>query len=82
MPMLIPNVGPECSRSLLLRPSLGLLDLVHQNVELNGAPHLTGTELAAQLRARGFSGVVCILTGSSKQTITSLSAEKGVDLVR
>ena len=56
-------------RDIQLRPanmthaSIALLD---QNIDLDGRPHLLGTELARQLADRGFSGVTCILTSSSQ----------------
>ena len=53
-----------------------------QNIEISGAPHLLGSDLAAELNRQGFRGLVCILTGSSKRVVDELSVLPGVDLVR
>ena len=50
--------------------------LLDQNI----GKDLLGTELAAAARARGFKGVTCVLTGSSKGEVARLGALPHVDV--
>ena len=40
--------------------------VLDQHVLLGGKPHLLGTDVAAELRAAGFVGVTCIVTGADQ----------------
>jgi hypothetical protein len=50
--------------------------LLDQNI----GPGVFGTEIAAALRARGFRGVTCVITGSSPDDVGRLGALPAVDL--
>lgn len=74
-------------RTLSLEPAtlspadIAVLD-EHIDIELNDGTHgVRGSELAWQLRARGFTGVVCILSGSSTEVLADLARLSGVDYV-
>lgn len=56
------------------------LAVLDQNI-FAGATCIHGSDLAASLRARGFDGVVCILTGSSAVKVEELSENGHVDVV-
>ena len=55
--------------------------VLDQNIEADGKLFLLGTDLAAQLHMRGFSGVVCIMTASGGAWREELARCPGVDLV-
>ena len=50
-------------------------------LDQNIATDLLGSQLASELRSRGFQGVVCILTGSTGAELEELRALAGVDIV-
>lgn len=54
--------------------------IVDQNLWADEHPALLGTELIRQLRAHGFEGVCCILTGASDDEINAMASHPGVDL--
>jgi len=56
------------------------ITIIDQNLWAEDEPTLLGTELVRQLRAAGFLGVCCILTGASDEEISSILACPGVDL--
>ena len=81
----------RCGRCSRERVALGTLDLKLQPVaegrpadvlllDQNIGKDLLGTELAAAARARGFKGVTCVLTGSSKGEVARLGALPHVDV--
>ena len=56
--------------------------VLDENITLFGVRHLLGSELVVQLRAAGFAGVVCILSGGSVTgAAEELLALPGVDVV-
>lgn len=58
--------------------------MVDENVdiELDSGEELNvqGSELIAQLRAAGYTGVACILTGATRDKVHALSQLEGVDI--
>ena len=56
------------------------ITVIDQNLWAKDEPTLLGTELVRQLRAQGFAGVCCILTGASDEEITTIASTPGVDL--
>jgi hypothetical protein len=68
-PDLTPNTGPATHADVVL---------LDENIS---PPKILGSLLAAELRERGFTGAVVILTGASASHISLLSALPGVDLV-
>eukprot|EP00965_Chrysotila_dentata_P053039 1759799-Pleurochrysis_carterae.AAC.1 len=55
--------------------------VLDQNIDLVDRPHLYGTDIADELRANGFLGVICILSAASPGEMTSIRANPGVDVV-
>ena len=55
--------------------------LLDQRIDFKYEPHLLGTDLAVQLRARGFKGVVVIISGEDENGLQRLRATPGVDMV-
>ena len=55
--------------------------LLDQRIDLKYEPHLLGTDLAVELRTRGFTGVVAIVSGKDEDGLQRLRATPGVDLV-
>ena len=83
--------GQQAERDNFVDVALGTLDLKLQPVaegrpadvlllDQNIGKDLLGTELAAAARARGFKGVTCVLTGSSKGEVARLGALPHVDV--
>lgn len=81
----------ECER--FVDVALGRLDLSLQSVneeetqpadvvllDQNIGAHLLGSDIARALRTRGFRGVTCIMTGSSRGDIARLRGLPGVDI--
>jgi len=46
----------------------------------DGGPDIIGTDLVAQLRDAGFTGVACIVSGCDLEELAELEAQPGVDL--
>lgn len=69
------------ARSLV--PWLGRCSIavIDQNVDLDGQPHLLGTNIAAELEAQNFRGLTCIVTGSDPDEVAAISCSRGVHLV-
>jgi hypothetical protein len=56
--------------------------LVDQFIDLCGDPHLLGTDVVSELRRRGFCGVVVIVSGASKATMSEVRKScPGADFV-
>ena len=53
---------------------IGDLALLDQRIDLKYEPHLLGTDLAVELRARGFTGVVAIVSGEDEDGLQRLRA--------
>ena len=45
--------------------------LLDENITLHDMPHLRGSELARQLRERGFVGVICVISALESETLMS-----------
>ena len=53
---------------------------VDQHIDMDGKPHVIGTDLVARLREAGFTGVACIISGGSPVEVARLEAMRGVDV--
>ena len=55
--------------------------MLDENIDLaDHDVYLRGSDLACRLRAEGFDGVVCILTGAHRKRVEELSILPHVDL--
>ena len=59
-----------------LQPPFRQADIIalDQNIDLDGQPHLLGTDLVVRLREAGFTGAACIISGGDPE-----EAKPGVD---
>lgn len=71
------------TRTISLEPAnLPPADIVVLDQHIDYDDHIhckKGSQLAAELRSRGFKGVICILTGSSQEEMVKLSRLPSVD---
>ena len=65
-----------------IAPALTPADIVvlDQNIDLDNDVHLLGSDVAEQLHAKSFRGLVCIMTGSSRNEIERLARLPGSTL--
>ena len=54
--------------------------LLDQHILLDGEQQVLGSELVVQLRERGFTGVVCLISGGSAEAAAQLRTLPGVDM--
>jgi hypothetical protein len=86
IPSRLPHSSRHPIRSSLRPASLPPADVVvvdeNVDIELESGEELNvqGSELIAQLRAAGFTGVACVLTGAHRDRVLALSQLEGVDL--
>ena len=65
-------------------PELGRaadIAVLDQHIELDGRPHLLGSEIAVQLRTEGFKGIICVVSSDDSANLAALRATPGVDMV-
>ena len=55
--------------------------LLDENITLQDEPHLLGSDLAKQLRSRGFRGIICIISGMNEERRDALASQPSVDFV-
>jgi len=56
--------------------------LLDQNITLHDEPHLLGSQLATDLRERGYLGVICIISGVDEERRAVLESQPCVDMVQ
>mmetsp|Transcript_26969 Transcript_26969/g.52467 ORF Transcript_26969/g.52467 Transcript_26969/m.52467 type:complete len:144 (-) Transcript_26969:269-700(-) len=55
--------------------------ILDQNINLDCSPPILGSELIKELRAHGFKGLTCIVTGDSRERVAQLAKEPDIDIV-
>uniref|UniRef100_A0A7S4BYQ6 Response regulatory domain-containing protein n=1 Tax=Chrysotila carterae TaxID=13221 RepID=A0A7S4BYQ6_CHRCT len=55
--------------------------VLDENINLSVSPPILGSNLIKDMRARGFTGVACIMTGESSERLAQLQKQPSIDIV-